>query len=323
VIKNISPSDSVNSGRGAFTLVELLIVIAIIALLAQLSLPAIEASREAANRTSCSNNLRQLAIAVHSYHDLSNHCPVGRFRGVHDAESGPDAASWSWMADVLPQLEGHAIYEKGGIPIKTHRESGVVGTQLTLFLCPSDGYRSKKDRANRANWQGIELGLTNYAAVSGANWGEDSTREKGTFEVDWPNSGTNGSSDGFDNGDGMMYRSDFRTPRQFRQVLDGLSNTFMIGETLPTSNSRVSWPYANHTYATCAIPLTAVKPDGSPYGFGDHGNVAGFRSAHSGGCFFSRADCSVDFINDSIELDVYRALATIAGGEATSLGTAE
>lgn len=311
------------SQRNAFTLVELLIVVAIIGLLMQLLLPAVEMSREAARRTQCESNLRQLALAVQSYHDASGHCPVGRFKGVKDNESGPDAASWSWLADILPQMEAQTLYDQGGIPKKTHRESGVIGTQLPIFLCPSDGYRSKKDRKNRAGWEEFELGLTNYAAVSGANWGADGTREVGAFVTDWPNAGANDSQDGFDNGDGMMFRSDYRRPRQFREVVDGLSNTYLVGETLPSSNYRVSWPYANHAYATCAIPLTAVSPDGTPYDTHDHGNVAGFRSAHPDGAFFARADGSVSFVDDSVDVGVYHAMATISGGEPPSVDDSE
>jgi len=303
------------SRRSAFSLVELLIVFAILGLLVQLLLPAIEMSREAARRTHCENNVRQLAFAVQSHHDVTKHCPVGRFKGVKDDESGPDAASWSWMADILPHIELYALYQQGGVPKKTHHDSGIIGVTIPLYLCPSDGYRSKKDRKNRTSWDGIELGLTNYAAVSGANWGADGTRDGGKIDTDWPNDGTNDSGDGFDQGDGMMYRSDFRRPRQFKEVLDGLSNTFLVGETLPSSNHRVSWPYANHAYATCAIPLTAVAPDGSPYDVHDHGNVAGFRSAHPGGACFARADGSMRFIDNAVEISVYHAMATIAGAE--------
>jgi type II secretory pathway pseudopilin PulG len=299
----------------AFTVIELLIVVSIIGLLLQLVLPAVEMSREGSRRAKCLDNVRQMVIAVHLHHDTTTHCPAGRFRGLKDNEAGPDAASWSWMADILPQIELANLYEQGGVPAKTHRDSGIIDVTIPLFLCPSDGYRSKKDRTNRAGWNGIELGLSNYAAVSGANWGADGTREPGTFVTDWPNPGTNGSADGFDHGDGMMYRSDFRKPRRFKDVLDGLSNTFIIGETLPTSNYRVSWPYANHAYATCAIPLTAVVPDGLPYDAHDHGNVAGFRSAHPGGAVFARADCSVQFIRNEIDLALYRSMATVAGSD--------
>ena len=70
----------------------------------------------------------------------------------------------------------------------------------------------------------------------------------------WPNPGANGSEDGLENGDGIMWRSDYRQPVQDRDVTDGLSHTFLIGEDLPQQNLWCSWPYANNAYGTCAIP---------------------------------------------------------------------
>src|SRR5262249_38805010 len=136
------------------------------------------------------------------------------------------------------------------------------------------------------------------------------------INTDWRNRGVNGSFDGLSQGDGIFYRSDFTRPLKFVQVTDGTSTTFMIGEDVPAKNQWCSWPYANNAYGTCAIPPNVKRADGLDYPSYDWQNVWSFRSRHSGGVQFACADGSVHFVHDAIALPVYRALATIQGGEA-------
>jgi len=98
-------------------------------------------------------------------------------------------------------------------------------------------------------------------------------------------------------------------------IRDGTSNTFMIGEDVPATNEWASWPYANNSQGTCAIPPNIRRPDGSHYPAWNWQNNESFRSLHAGGLHFACADGSVHFIHDTIALPVYRALATIHGGE--------
>jgi prepilin-type N-terminal cleavage/methylation domain-containing protein len=299
--------------RRGVTLVELLVVIVIIGVLMALILPAVQAAREAARQAQCKNKLRQLALACLTHEQAQRHFPTGHWASAADADSGPDAPSWSWLANLLPFVEQAALHAQGDIPHKTHRASGVAGTQLSLFLCPSDPFSRSGPLSDRPGMLGLPVGLTNYQAISGANWGYDSSQGF-DFPTEWRNAGTNGSYDGLDQGDGKLDRSDFRRPRVIADLQDGASNTFVAGECLPAAMQRISWPYANHAYATCAIApnaVSAVKPSGWE-------NGAGLHSEHPGGLHAATVDGAARFVSDKIDLRIYRALATIAGGESTA-----
>jgi hypothetical protein len=112
-----------------------------------------------------------------------------------------------------------------------------------------------------------------------------------------------------------MRRSDYKDPRRLADITDGASSTHLIGEALPKLNWWTSWPYANNAYATCAIPPNVKPTPGHDYSPLYWQNVAGFRSAHSGGLHFARADGSVHWVADGIDLAAYRAQATIAGSD--------
>ena len=148
-----------------------------------------------------------------------------------------------------------------------------------------------------------------------ANWGDDLEGDGGrNFPTEWRNEGTNGSFDGHSDGDGMFFRVDYRQPLRLIQVTDGTSNTFMLGEDLPGETQWCSWPYANNTTGTCAIPPNLMHASAGNILWSWENNES-FRSRHPGGLHFAFADGSVRFIREDIELAVYRALATIQGGE--------
>ena len=302
----------------AMSLIELLIVIAIIAILIGLLLPAVQKVRAAASGLRCKNNLRQIALAVHAFHDVEGRLPYGQLGGPYGV--GPDSRAWSWLARVLPHLEQDNVYRQGSIPNKTLRQSGVADRDINVFLCPSDRPLGAGQRQYSSDVFGFPVGNTNYKGVSGANWGDDTYGIGPNIDTDWRNAGTNGSFNGLDLGDGMMYRTDSARGLRLTSVTDGTSNTFMIGEDVPANNVWCSWPYANNAYGTCAIPPNVeLRYQGPQYKPGDWQNLWSFRSRHAGGLHFATADGAVRFIADTIDLPTYRALATIQGGEVAAV----
>jgi len=300
----------------AFTLVELLVVIAIIGVLVALLLPAVQSAREASRRMQCANNLKQIGLGVHNYHDTHGTFPINYLPTSNPAPNWNDNSNfphWSWMSRILPYIEQQNLYQQLNVGVNTLRQSQpYVATQIKTFLCPSDDYARRGPRTDGHNLTlnpPFPLGQTNYRGVSGANWAWGDAR--------WNpiRSTIDGSTDGLLAGDGIFYRIDYLKPRRFSMITDGTSNTFMCGEGLPQLNTHCSWPYANHTQGTCAIWPNAKQPNGQPYAATDWPNAYAFHSRHPNGLQFCFADGSVTFIANNIDIPTYRALATIQGGE--------
>src|SRR5438034_6973259 len=266
--------------RRGFTLIELLVVIAIIAVLIGLLLPAVQKVREAAARSSCQNNLKQIALAAHNYHDANGLFPVNSL--ITDQPDNWISPNWSWLARILPYVEMEPLYRSAKIP--TNKLGDTTGnpstkdlcaTQIKTYLCPSDPDSNAGPRTDRANLLGMSVGLTNYKGVSGANWGwwsdaTDPTKDTiGTAiaaEPRWINPSTiDGSYNGLNDGDGLFFRTDFRHQHKITDVVDGTSNTLMIGEDLPAKNIHCAWPFANTANGTCAIAPNAKKLNGTEY----------------------------------------------------------
>jgi prepilin-type N-terminal cleavage/methylation domain-containing protein/prepilin-type processing-associated H-X9-DG protein len=313
-----------------FTLVELLVVIAIIGILVALLLPAVQAAREAARRMSCTNNLKQLALACHNYADTygpESFPPNGGKYNVNAAgvPTGGWGANWhksqSWMTRVLPFIEMQPLYDKV-IPGASIRNNAlnrqVASTPIVAFLCPSDGSNEKGVMSGRANLGG-RWGVNNYKGVAGGNWAWGDHRWASSFGGKWVN-----NRNGLDRGDGIFCRNWDGQPKNFTrmpQITDGLSNTFMIGEAIPAWSTHSWWWHLNGSTATCGVPLNYWNPRFGQANERNRVNRRGdwprnysFFSRHPGGGQFALGDGSVQFISDTIDYTVYRRAATFDDG---------
>ena len=266
-----------------FTLIELLVVIAIIAVLIALLLPAVQQAREAARRTQCRNNLHQLGLALHNYHDAIMCFPSG-YVGRSGATAG-----WAWGAMLLPYLDETAVYNSSNfsVPCDNVATSNNVnrtatGQALTQFLCPSDP-NVTMDTA----WYDEPHSLSNYLPCSGSS-GIGS----------WPSSGV------------FFLNSRVR----IRDIRDGTSNTIVIGE-VSELRTTASKRYANCGEHGTTMRQTGVSMNASPPIMYATNYPALFGSLHEGGAFFCFGDGQVRFLSENIDQTVFSALGTRANNE--------
>jgi prepilin-type N-terminal cleavage/methylation domain-containing protein len=310
-----------NAGRRGFTLIELLVVIAIIAILIALLLPAVQQAREAARRSQCKNNVKQLGLALHNYHD--NHL---QFPMSFKTSTGYDSASIgrSWMIGILPYMDQAPLFNQVNFsaplanstasPLPTPYTANTIVAKTTIvgFLCPSDSTNGNGQLNGRANMPGADFfGITNYKAVAGNNWAW------GTFPYTHPTGRNAGSNNGLDAGNGWACRNDrasgpLRTA--IRDLTDGTSNVTMVGEALAGRCTHTMWWWFNGTTATAAVPLNHYYRN-TGITAGDWPNNYSFASQHVGGGHFLMGDGTVKFVSENIDLQLYRNLATIDGGE--------
>jgi len=307
------------SRRRAFTLVELLVVIAIIGILVGMLLPAVQMIRESARRTNCQNNLRQIGLAIANYESAFLDYPAGRI-GCDDigqqmsvsacsADLTPEEKNGaSGFVSILPQLEQSTLHQAlsvndGGLWnrdvddlawwMNNPRKREGVLVELPVYWCPSEsGARSSNV------YQPVKAATSSYAFCSGS-LGPDNLVHVTKYQ----------------NNGAFLYM----TQTGHSSIRDGHSNTFFVGEVVRPDlwESSNVWTYA---IANADSLRTTTNPLNTQPGAGitiDRRNGA-FGSSHPGGGNFLYGDGHVEFLNESIELNAYRALSTISQGEITS-----
>jgi prepilin-type N-terminal cleavage/methylation domain-containing protein/prepilin-type processing-associated H-X9-DG protein len=296
--------------RYGFTLVELLVVIAIIGILVALLLPAIQAAREAARRTECQNHLKQIGIALQTYHDAFKSFPTGRDR--------PDQWSLSWAFRILPQMEEttlHAAHNKT-LRVDDVANEKSMRTPIETYACPS----RRKAEANRdfdnndlpadADHKGV-ASLGDYAANAGhaIEIGMDNRTADDTF-----------TPEAVDTSKAGPIYSGSRIPA--RRVSDGLSSTLAVGEkhlppaeTIPAEDKQ-HWGQGDTAYLAGDNRWTVLRATAEGLATGEEdASHNKFGGPHPGVTMFVFLDGHVDALANDIATDTVKAMSTIAGEE--------
>lgn len=313
--------------RRGFTLIELLVVIAIIAILIALLLPAVQQAREAARRTQCKNNMKQLGLALHNYHDTHRVFPPGGVSRV-----GTSGTTWCvtnggtgfngfsfapWTVLILPMLDDTARYNQADFSStfisiadrgqSTAGNNAIWNSTNSKFQCPSDPNSSPTNNNN--NYFGSQGG--------GTVIGTDVICRNDAGNRWWMQNGL------------LYHNSSIR----MQDVLDGTSNTFLVGETRYQSCRRAGttqfygwassdWPMVQYgspsQVAGASLPInSSTLNPGAAATFDIQTRI--FGSFHTGGCHFLLADGSVHFLSENMDLVVYQNAGRRADGNVVQL----
>jgi prepilin-type N-terminal cleavage/methylation domain-containing protein len=297
--------------KTGFTLIELLVVITIIGILVALLLPAVQAAREAARRASCYNNLKQVGLALHNYHDVNRSLPPG-WMAWDPATGRPwpqGEPGWGWAPRILPYLEQESLQEQinFSVPILHDAYHELREHSLAMYRCPSDfgdsvfnlhesdGHHDHDHTADHDDDHDHDhghvltrLASANYVGVFGTSELHDCEHV--------PVGGTC-------KGTGVFYHM---SHVKLADVKDGLSGTFFVGER-SAKHGYSTWvgAVAGGEEAVARILGIADHPPNA-----DGGHLDDFSSAHPQGTNFLLGDGSVRLITETIDLHVYAAMAT-------------
>jgi prepilin-type N-terminal cleavage/methylation domain-containing protein/prepilin-type processing-associated H-X9-DG protein len=299
--------------RAGFTLIELLVVIAIIGVLVALIMPAVQSAREAANRTQCINNLKQLGLAGQEYHDSFGSFPAGWYcDSVNDANcilTVPQSYMWNGLTGLFLKLEQGNLYNSLNFSLPNNDISNLTNVRMTIngYVCPSNRRAVTTASTNTANTT-TKLGPSDYRGnqAAGFNIGITPTYTGGTTDAtNTLDQSTNAPLLGiFDNG--LAY---WNSGVSIADVTDGTSNTVMMGETLTGT-----WPEAT----SCCIRTTIDRRINKPIQIGGVNYYTYWMSKHPSAVNFLKCDGSVQTVTNTIKPLVLVQMMTRAGGEALS-----
>ncbi|WP_425614264.1 DUF1559 domain-containing protein [Anatilimnocola sp. NA78] len=306
----------------AFTLVELLVVIAIIGVLVALLLPAVQSAREAARRTQCSNNLKQIGLALHNFHDAQNHLPPG---GIGKTDPLSQTAAHlkygvspndvhSWVIFVLPYMEQKNIYDqyKFNVDFKHPNNTAARETVIKSLICPSTPRTLHSQQVNYSGFGTVKVGLTDYGvnnAISAALLGA------GLIDAQTAASPQ-----------GVMRVNEFQ---RLADITDGTSNTFWIAENAGrpglyrtghklvsgTTISGAGWTDRDNEYITHGFSLDGATSGGAcPINCTNNNEIYGF---HPAGAMVIFGDGAIRMLSANTPIRVVGALLTRSGGETT------
>ncbi|MBI1311704.1 DUF1559 domain-containing protein [bacterium] len=289
------------SRKRGFTLIELLVVIAIIAILVALLLPAVQSAREAARRTECKNKLKQIGLALHNYHDTHS---------VYPPAALPSSDGLSWHVMILPQLDLEGLYTQFEFGAQAGgRYSSAVNLPLVqkdpvrAFLCPSGTKETADDVAANytTHYYGI-MGPTGTNATTGVAYSENTAGSHGGFSRE---------------GLFQIYLS-----KKERDILDGTSNTLVVGEDSWTARNGNPTRYRAWTRGGNVNDFMAPAKNLAQQINADYTtlfNDMSFGSNHPGGAHFLLGDGTVHFISENIDYNLYLGAGSIAGTENGSI----
>jgi prepilin-type N-terminal cleavage/methylation domain-containing protein/prepilin-type processing-associated H-X9-DG protein len=339
--------------RSAFTLVELLVVIAIIGVLVALLLPAVQAAREAARRSQCTNNMKQVALGLLNYESAKGALPGGSSYEERNIAIA-DRKNWQrWVVSVLPYMEQATIHQqislKDPFDIRDSSTAGVVRnnklaatTIISSLICPSDiqagepildGRTTSGDNPEvcQGLWYRGSMGPTipdqcaflaptmtarDAASVCmGSNYGSNFPSPDANFMAPCYKPSALVRCPDTSVCVGMICRN--LKGVELREASDGTSNTFLLGETLPAHSKYNCTFCENFNTSSTHIPLNTMEDEnGTPAS--THPRAAGFKSLHQGGVQFAFSDGSVHFIPENADYFIVNALGTKAAEESNA-----
>ncbi|MDA1018396.1 MAG: DUF1559 domain-containing protein [Planctomycetota bacterium] len=322
--------DRYSKRKKGFTLIELLVVIAIIAILVALLLPAVQQAREAARRSSCKNNLKQLGLAIHNYHDTFSMFPI------NTGWRNGGGRSKSWILSTLPQMEQGALYKKinfrlrGGVQNGNFLGQVIDGQQLkriviTPLICPSS-----PTPAILPNNQALDYDIDGGGNGGGQNGAKtDYVGNMGYIHTGWkdcpeiynpPNANNWVSPDEVSHSLlGVFYWTGKFTCR-IRDITDGTANTVAIMENHNWRRGR-GFPAEFNKTGTWASAIGGIDAGTKGINSGARNNdtrCTSWSSTHDGGAQCALADGSARFVNESLSAVIQRGIVTRAGGEITN-----